>query len=331
MRVIATKLLRYFVGIVGGVVISIKAYNQLLTQRGRAVSLLASQENLSLKPGLTGVVFSKDRALQLYTLLYTYFKLVDNPVSLFIIYNASTAAHAKAYREVEDALKNVSVKVTFIRENLNFRKMVLDVLVHVNTKNLFFLVDDIIFIRPLNLELASTIDPLQSILSLRHSPHLRRSYTAATNVTPPLFFPSKEAEDVVCFKWFERGYEWSDPWSVDGQILSTAEVRVLTRVSDFKAPNTYEGTLKTFNDIAKARGGMCYTESKILNLPINRVQSEVRNYSGSTSAEYLLGQWNKGLMIDTSMFENHIPQSPHEEHQVTFVSRMRFPKNVYPA
>lgn len=325
IRAFATRLLRSIVGKVGGVVLSQQAYRLLLNQRDRAALELASLQDSCLEPGLRGVIFSKDRALQLYTLLHTYFKLVENPVPLFIIYTASSDAHANAYREVEDALKNSQLEVTLVRETTVFRDTLLNVLAQVNTRNIFFLVDDIVFIRPVNLSLASIIDPTQCILSFRHSPHLRRSYTAAVNQPPPAFFPSQEGGELVCFNWFEQGNEWSDPWSVDGQVLSTAEVRVLSRLSDYKAPNTYEGTLKSFNGLAMGRLGMCYTESRMLNLAINRVQSEVANYSGSISADFLLDQWNNGLMLDTSVFDNHISIATHEDRSVGFVRREKLP------
>ena len=123
------------------------------------------------------------------------------------------------------------------------------------------------------------------------------------------------------FEWFEQGNEWSDPWSVDGQVLSVAEVHVLTRLSDFNAPNSYEGALKSFNDLAVGREGVCYSESKVLNLPINRVQAEVMNFSGNVPPEFLLEQWRKGMMLDTGFLMNHIPRAPHEEHLMAFKKR----------
>jgi hypothetical protein len=123
------------------------------------------------------------------------------------------------------------------------------------------------------------------------------------------------------FNGFEQGNEWSDPWSVDGQVLATAEVRVLTRLSEFEAPNTYETALKLFNDMARGRKGLCLRESAILNIPLNRVQTEVGNISGSVSPQFLLDQWNKGMMLDTAMFATHLPRAPHEEHPVRFIPR----------
>lgn len=321
LRLILTRTLRWLVASIGGVLLSRRNYNELLLQRERAVRELSELETTHLRHGLTGIVLSKDRALQLYALLQTYARFVKNPAALFVIYNASNESHAKAYVEVEAAFQSSALELTFICEKDSFRESLIDVLKRVDTRNIFFLVDDIIFIRPLNLDVAASIDPFRVILSFRHSPHLRRSYTSAVSQMPPNFSPAPDSQNLLVFNWFEKGNEWSDPWSLDGQVLSTAEVRVLSRLSNFKAPNTYEASLKSFGDIIMGRKGMCYEESKILNLPINRVQNEVENISGSVSPEFLLEQWNMGLMLDTSMFDTYEPSSTHEEHPVRFTRR----------
>lgn len=329
LRTTGSKFLRQLVKVAGGVILSDRVYDQLLSQRARAVAELVRLETATLTEGLIGVVLSKNRALQLYTLLHTYFTLVEYPAPIFIVYTATSDLHQKAYREVEMACQDIPVKVTFVHQGSQFRESLMEVLAQIRSKNMFFLVDDIVFIRKLNLDFIRNIDPTKMILSFRHSPHLNRSYTAGVNQAPPTFSSTNLGADLRLFNWFEQGNEWSDPWSVDGQILSTAEIRVLSRLCDFSAPNSYEGALKSFNDIAKNRKGLCYTESKILNLPINRVQSEVGNRSGKVSSEFLLEQWNQGLMLDTSMFAQHIPVSPHEEHSVRFKTRESLPAPIY--
>jgi hypothetical protein len=109
---------------------------------------------------------------------------------------------------------------------------------------------------------------------------------------------------------------------VDGNIYSTAEINILSRISQFNAPNSYEDTLKSFGDIAVDRIGYCFTQSKILNLAINRVQNEIENKSGDIAPDFLLSQWSKGFRMDRSKFDSHIPISPHEEHVIQFRSRV---------
>ena len=40
--------------------------------------------------------------------------------------------------------------------------------------------------------------------------------------------------------------------------------------------------------------------------------------SGFISTNYLLNKWNENMSIDTSFFNNYIPQSTHEEHSIKF-------------
>ena len=299
-----------------------RALVALTSQRDRAVVELVEIENSSLQQGLVGVVVSKDRALQLHALIHTYCELVSNPVKLIVIYSASTRAHLNAYVEVEELFLGCYPKIEFRKEVGNFRTTINSVLGDIETKNIFFLVDDIVFIRNVDLAFSAELDTNRYILSLRHSPALTRSYTANENQKPPAFVCCTTMPGLLKFAWFKKGNEWSDPWSLDGQILSTAEVRVMTRISNFDAPNTYEGVLKTFNSMCVERQGLCYAESKILNLPINRVQNEVKNLSGNISPEFLLTKWNEGMQLDTAKLRSHIPRSPHEEHVLIFKKRI---------
>ncbi len=320
-RLVLLRLLRRALQLVGGVAMSQRAADELTLQRDRAVAKLAEIESVDLALGLSGIVVSKDRALQLYSLLCTYRELAEHPVTLTVIYSTSSEAHSKAYKEVEGLFSDGALKVEFVKEAESFRATINQVLSRINTKNIFFLVDDIVFIRHVDLAFAAQLDTSRHILSLRHSPALTRSYTSNANQSPPKFSEFSGYPELRQFRWFEAGHEWSDPWSLDGQILSTAEVRAMTKVCNFVAPNTYEAALKTFSSMCTERFGLCYSESKILNLPINRVQNEVANLSGEVSPEYLLSQWNKGMMLDTDMLRSHIPRSTHEEHAVVLKMR----------
>lgn len=324
LYILFTQIARYFIGLVGGVMLSKNSVNNLMAQRDCAVIKLAAIEKKKLKPGLTGIVVSKDRALQLYSLLSTYRELVINPAPLTVIFTASTIEHANAYEEVKALILEINQDVKFIEECDGFRNTLIKTLEKVQVKNIFFLVDDIVFIRNIDLDYASKLDASHYVLSLRHSPVLTRSYTANKKQLPPKLSNFKAVSGMFEFHWFEAGNEWSDPWSVDGHILSTAEVIAITKVSSFSAPNSYEAAMKSFNTLCVDRIGLCYFESKILNLPINRVQNECENLSGAVSPEYLLDQWQKGMMLDTTKLSIHIPQSPHEEHAIVF--KMRLPR-----
>jgi len=297
-------------------------YQSILLQRSAAVKELVDCADSQFHDGLTGIIFSKDRALQLDALLESYFEKVTNPVNLIVLYKATNVYHLKAYQDVMECYRNHKPAIQYIEEVDSFRDCLLEVLNNVRTKSIFFLVDDIIFINKVDLSICSKVNPRTSILSLRLSPYLRHSYAADRKQSPPNFLNSRISAELIEFKWFEQGCEWSDPWSVDGNIYSTAEINILSRISQFNAPNSYEDTLKSFGDIAVDRIGYCFTQSKILNLAINRVQNEIENKSGDIAPDFLLSQWSKGFRMDRSKFDSHIPISPHEEHVIQFRSRV---------
>ena len=53
--------------------------------------------------------FSKDRPLQLYALLESYFTYCKDPVPLIILYKASEDDYERAYNEIKDSYKKKEI------------------------------------------------------------------------------------------------------------------------------------------------------------------------------------------------------------------------------
>ncbi|MFZ2587237.1 MAG: hypothetical protein WAZ18_03850 [Alphaproteobacteria bacterium] len=321
MKSTLTTLARRLATCAGGVLLSNQAHQTLLTTRAKAIAQLV-QAQPPLSPGLTGIVFSKDRALQIHTLLHSYSQLVKHPAPLIILYNASTPAHAAAYAQVEATFRKAPMPVRFVQEDKPFNQLLPEVLESIPTRNLFFLVDDIILIRPWDMHLAADINPLTTVLCPRLSPSITTSYTmGGVKAHQPTFHSLKGEPTLRTFRFTEGTQEWAYPCSVDGNIFSTAEIKVLASLATYKAPNSFEAALHQFADIFMSREGLCYTESKLLNLPLNKVQTEVANLAASVTPAFLLAQYNQGLMLETTPFRTHTPTSTHEDHPVTFTRR----------
>jgi hypothetical protein len=58
-----------------------------------------------------------------------------------------------------------------------------------------------------------------------------------------------------------------------------------------------------------------------MNIPMNIVQSEYSNISGTTTASYLLKKWNDGLALDVSFLENYHLVSTHDDQAIDFKKR----------
>ena len=315
-------LFKRFANHFGAVLISKVTYEKVLHQRKALFESLLSNSKNDLLPGTACVIFSKDRPMQLYGLLDSYFRYVANPIPITVIYSNKDKNQKDAYLDVVKYFKKNQTKVDFINEMDSFKEVLLETLSKIREDKILFLVDDIIFIKPVDFDNFKKVDTKTHVLSLRHSPFLRKSFTTNTYHSPPSFKKFRFSDELQEFDWFESGGEWSDPWSLDGQLLNTSEVLLISNCSNFRAPNSYEIALKAFNDIVMSRKGLCFNESKILNLPINRVQNEVNNISGNISVDFLLDKWNQGYCIDTFIFREHVPLSTHEDHPVKFIKRI---------
>jgi hypothetical protein len=263
-----------------------------------------------------GIVFSKDRPVQLEGLLRSYFLHAANPAPLYVLWRAGTPALSRAYNEVESLY--ATRKVTFIRET-SFRPDLLRTLERLVSTRMFFLVDDILFLRPVDFAEIAHIDPRSELLSLRLAPSLTYCYTRNRPLTAPRSMIRKGKG--FTWRWQDGELDWGYPQSIDGNVFDTAEMTCLARSLDFKAPNTLEMGLGKYADLLGARPGRCYAQPRLVNIPANRVQNEILNRSGGITIESLLEHWNEGLRIDVESYSGVETVSVHQALPLRFTRR----------
>lgn len=266
------------------------------------------------KPLASGIIFSFNRPVQLHLLLASYFLHVKNPAPLVVQYGAKGDDFELAYKDVAKLFPQVA----FIRED-GFKNTLLGILNGIATPSLFFLVDDIVFTRTTDMAAFARLDPLKYIPCLRLAPTLSYCYTCQMPQRPPQMQPFDK--ELLTFNWGEEANEWSYPMSVDGNLFDTAEITVLSRILTYKAPNTYEGALMRMAPVFFGRPGICFAQPRLMNIPCNKVQSEVANKAGDVSPEYLLAQWRDGYSIDPRPLAAYPNRGPHEEVPFSFVQR----------
>lgn len=285
------------------------------------IELYAHEENLNLDHGITCIIFSKDRALQLYALLESIFSYTHPKFRIAILYTVGDQRHSRAYSQLILESKNFGSKIDWIKEVGGFKSALMGLLTTINTDKIFFLTDDNIFINHFDFSDCNLYDCNNYVFSLRHSKNITYSYTGEKKYQPPKFINSTRRNDLFEFRWFEAPCEWSDPWSVDGQIYKTSEIKVLSRISSYHGPNSYEAALKRFNFMMRDRVGVCTNHSIVLNMPINLTQNEWKNkFSGLSSLEYLIA-WGNGKKLDISLLRGHNPSSTHEVHFLPLIDR----------
>jgi hypothetical protein len=293
-------------------VLSTQRFEQHLELERRLLADSASREVASDASLVAeGVVFSKDRPLQLHLLLTSYFEMVAHAAPLHVLYATSAPEYTRAYEELVDEMRETPVR--FVREE-RFRPTLTRTMAALRAPRVFFLVDDDVFIDRFDLASLAAIDPREHIVSLRLAPHVRYSYMNDLEQTVPSFEPF--AGGLLRFRWGEGGLDWSYPMSVDGHVFDRAELAVLTRVLDYKAPNTFEGALAELGALFATRSGLCFERSKIVNLPANKVQTENANRAGERDVGELLELWNHGCVIDPAPMYGRKNVSAHEDWEL---------------
>jgi hypothetical protein len=268
-----------------------------------------------------GIVFSRDRALQLHALLCSYSENVVPPAPLGILYQTSTSAHQRAYEEVMEIFSD---KFSFIKQSANnsFRDDLIGLLDSASAPKIFFLVDDMLFINKFNISDFTKLDMNEVVPSLRMGLNLKKCYTIQKEQPLPELIPNTGgAEDEIFWKWNQGMYDWSYPLSVDGHFFSTQEITAMTKLIRFTAPNTYEDQLQKFRRFFMLRSGAGYKKSKVVNIPCNKVQKENKNICGNTHQDFLLEQWMKGYQMNYRTLYGFPNISAHEEISFELIKR----------
>lgn len=284
------------------------------------------------KPGtISGVVFSKDRPLQLDGLIRSYIAHVSPPAPLTVIYSTTTEGFEAAYREVEALHAGGPARFLREQEMGGFREALVAVLEGTTSSSVFFLVDDIVFTDPVDLGVLALVAQSGIVPSMRLGLNLSRSYTLSLpQVLPPtkrLRLESLDqaavlwASELVAWRWRSGEHDWGYPLSVDGNVFITDEIRTCIKSVRFSAPNTLEDALQSYLPRYLQRWGVCYRKSRLVNIPINRVQAEVANLHGDVHQDLLLELWNRGLALDTEALRGFLNMSAHQDIQVDFVRR----------
>lgn len=278
------------------------------------------------KSDITGVVFSMDRAMQLHALLGSYRDHVVNGPKLMLIYRVTSESHDKAYQSVLEEFSDLILSATRQETRESFQGILIDVLARAETKNVFFLVDDNMFIEPMDLGALAAHATTFSVPTFRLGNNLNKSYTVQKPQPKPQFLEYKRQSDNAIsstdmFSWCWSGgkLDWGYPLSVDGHIFQRYEVLAMAESIAFDSPNTFEGNLQKFNAAYQWRTGICFRKSRLINIPYNKVQTDFENIHGEMHQEEILQLWNEGNRIDRASYYGVVNVSAHQEMPLKLV------------
>jgi len=246
---------------------------------------------------ISGIVLSCDRPGQLYIFLTSYFKFSrGNIPSLTVIIKASNPSFKIGYEKLI-SIFSYNPKVVFIYENISFKHTLLTLISDVESRRIFFNVDDMVYIHPVDWDVVcNKVNSIYDIFSIRLGTKIDFSYTANRFIGTPS--PVEVMRSILVYNWGERQCEWSDPLSMDGNVYMASTIFPLIEILDFQGPNSLESGLKKFSFLFYGRQFFAFERPSVVNVVLNRVQNEVANRSSNISSEYLLKKWMQGMVVD---------------------------------
>lgn len=260
------------------------------------------------------IIFSKDRACQLELLLRSMkiFFFEHKICKVSILYKYSDERFKAGYNSV----KYLHPEYYYVQEIGGGFKAQVGSLMDEQYPLTMFLVDDIVFkdyffIRSEEMKLFISQEDI-ACLSLRMCPRINYCYTEKRPTPPPVV--SEEGK----WRWPGLLGDWGYPNSVDGCIYKTHKIIHMIRTMSYHNPNTFEGTWAHFPPQDQPYM-VCFKESKIVNNPINKVQTANANHCGGVSARFINEQFLSGKVISLKPFVGLKNMAAHQEEDITFM------------
>jgi hypothetical protein len=284
------------------------------------------------------IVFSKDRAMQLDGLLRSMQRHTRGAIRVHVLYATSSEAHDACYRELMNEYADSAVEFIGGAEGARFRRAVMRVLRTSPARACLFLVDDIMFTEDVDVASFAELASAECVPSLRLGANLRIAYTSSAEQPLPHFLEGDGPEEhsaapdddaLLRWKWADAELDWAYPLSVDGNIFDRRKLLGSLRLLPFTSPNSLEARLQRRLRSWRGTEGVCFAKSRIVNIPINRVQSEYENLHGVVHQDELATLWRTGNRIDVSRLDGFRNRSAHEEIDLPLAHPEADPEHGY--
>ena len=289
------------------------------------VSESAGRTDTAPTAGLTSLIFSKDRALQLQATLESFILHCrdNNAANLVVLFKASSEVHHREY----DELKEKFPAVAFVEET-DFRKQVLSVVER--REYVLFLVDDNIFVKPFSLrDVIAALDSEKNAIGF--SLRLGKNTEYCYSLSSPQKLPAFEClnDGILKYNWPGAECDFGYPLEVSSSVYRSNEILPLLNKSEFSNPNTLEATMYQNRNTFVSTVPFLLTFEKSVTFcnPVNVVQNECKLNKFGTIHSYTSGQLadclSRGMAIDVRKYVGFTPDSAHQEVELYFTPAER--------
>jgi len=268
------------------------------------------------------VVFSYDRPLQLYAFLESAQKYLTGVGQLSVIYRASSQAFSDGYEVVRADFPHVLFYLQGNNPAQDFKPLTLKASFESPSSYILFAVDDIVVKDAVDLERCINALEKHEAYAFFLRLGMNLNYCYSMNHPQPLPRLTLEEQDIYSWRFSESVLDWRYPLTVDMTLYRKKDIEGDFRVISYHTPNRLEGMwCCRINRVAHLRG-LCFRESKVVNMPLNRVQKEeLGNRAMNITPEELLVQFNAGKKMDIAQLYRVDNKSAHMEYVPTFIDR----------
>ena len=274
------------------------------------------------------IVFSYDRPLQLYAFLESLEKKVTGIQTTMVIYRTSDQSYLKAYNIVQKTFPSVSFTKQGSQPKKDFKPLTVKTLCETPNDYILFAVDDIIVTDFIDInECINALEQTQAYgFYLRLGTNITESYgsNGPLKKKPPLKMVKLKMvkDDIYTWQFVGNCSNWEYPNTVDMTLYRKKNIVPVLTGLNYSSPNTLESSWAAKGITVQNKLGLCYAQSKIVNIPLNRVQNDYKNkHMNAFSPKELLEIFNKKLKIDIQLFEKISNKSPHMEYEPQFIAR----------
>jgi hypothetical protein len=258
------------------------------------------------------IIFSKNRACQLNLLLDS---LVLNAPLLFdkihVLYKSEND-YILGYEKLKEKYSGIN-----FHSETNFRKDLFK-LIDDEVEATTFMVDDAVVFKQIMARKIEIIKPVVEsnlIFSLRLGKNCVYSHPANLNYT---LGEHEMAGEYITFDYTKQQVgDFKYPLSTDGHIFKTKLIKDLLIDINFYNPNTLEANLQKFVFMNSIPTKMkCFTESKLVSIPVNLVNETFNNRHGlefGISEKELNDKYLNGEVIDLKSMDFNGVNGPHKE------------------
>jgi len=274
------------------------------------------------------VIYSYNRPMQLYAFLESIDKFVTGTGTISIIYRVDDKNYENAY----ELVKSDFSKMEFFKQGQNphadFKPLVKKCGFETPNKYVSFAVDDIIVKDFVDLEECTAALKKTESYSFLLRVGLNIDYCFMKKLKTPVPYHEWVVGDIYTWKFSDGAGDWIFPSNNDMTIYRKTDIEQDLMSLNFRDTH-YEGYWALKADLNKK--GLCFEQSKIVNITANLVQNSKRNYRQFTNewkskmhlytTEELLRKFNDGLKIDITAFYKITNRAPHIEQEYVFIER----------